>query len=38
VQEHGALDTPQGPQTLDLRMLPAAPEQTKEPPIAPKAT
>lgn len=38
VQEHGALDTPQGPQTLDLRMLPAAPEQTKETPIAPKAT
>jgi len=27
VQEHGALDTPQGPQTLDLRLLPGGIEK-----------
>ena len=27
VQEHGALDTPQGPQTLDLRLLPGGIER-----------
>lgn len=31
IQEHGALDTPQGPQTLDLRLLPPGGTEDKNP-------